>query len=292
MKILIISGGSSAEREASLQSGQYIGQALMAAGHQVTYFDPGDDVTFMLMKNFVLDAEVVFPVLRGRGGEDGALQSVLESLRVPFVGASSAATKSCYDKAAMLKTLHANGVPTPVTDLVDYKHFIKHPLLQHPFVFKSRYEGSVGDTYIIRDVDLFKPTPYKPAFDLHGSMLLQPLIPGIEISVGMLGDTPMSPVETIVSQDGVVQHVVPAERVSIEVQREAQNLAAYVHKLTGCRHYSTTEMIWAPDGKLYCFEINVMPDIHAESSYKKAGIALGLEPPALLDRLVRLAVEQ
>jgi D-alanine-D-alanine ligase len=228
-------------------------------------------------------------MLRGLGGEDGTVQTVLESLQTPYVGSTSLASQHCYDKVFMLKTLHQAGVLTPVSDLVAYDQLLQHPLTKQPFVFKSRFEGEGTDAYLIRDLSSFDATDYRPAFDKHGSMLLQNIVEGIEFSVGMLGDQPMTPVETAISGDGVVQQLCPPARLSLELQHQAQSLAYQVHTLLGCRHLSNIDMIWAADGKVYVIEIDALPGLNPGDPYIKAAEAAGLSMPALVDRLVRMA---
>ena len=119
-------------------------------------------------------------------------------------------------------------------------------------------------------------------------MLLQSIIDGIEFSVGILGDQPMTPVEIAISGDGIVQQLCPPGRLSLELQHEAQALAYQVYTLMGCRHMANIDMMWAADGNVYVIEIDALPELNTGDPYVTAAAAAGLSMPALVDRLVRM----
>lgn len=299
MRTLVVYGGGSYMREISLQSGQAIGQALIAAGHTVTFFDPGDDTSFSLLRNMVLDTDVVFPVLHGQGGEDGRIQLVLESLGVPFVGSGSTASGNCFNKAVTLRAVHGAGIIAPVTDVIDYKMLKRHPLTKQPFVLKPNAEGSSVDTYMIRNPGSFKASLFEPAFLRHGTMLIEALIEGVEMTVGVLGSQALPVIEIVPpagqefdfnnKYNGATQEFCPPQSIPVGVQQQAANVALNVHRLMGCRHLSRSDMIWGKDGNIYFLEINTMPGMTGQSLFPKAALARGMAMPQLATALVEMA---
>jgi D-alanine-D-alanine ligase len=300
MKVLIVYGGSSSEREVSLRSGKGVGDALIAAGHEVTYFDPGDDTIFSLLKNFVLDKDVVFPVLHGRGGEDGAIQVVLEQLGVAYVGSSPFVSRDCFDKVTTLQRLHDAGITVPPTDIINAKQLRKHPLAKAPYVLKPRSEGSSVDTFIIRDITTVEPTMFDNAFARHGQLLIEMLVEGLELTVPVLGQQALPVIEIIPPSggdfdyqnkyNGMTQELCPPQHMPPEIQTQAQAIALQVHNLMGCRDLSRTDLMWSSkDGKLYVLEINTLPGMTDQSLYPKSAGAAGIRFPALADQLVKMA---
>lgn len=300
MKILVVSGGNSSERDVSLRSGKSVGDGLMKAGHEVTFFDPGDDTLFSLLRNVILDKDVVFPILHGRGGEDGAIQAVLEQLDVPYVGSSSLVSKNCFDKVITLQYLHGANIVVPQTDIVNAKQFRKHPLTKHPYVLKPRAEGSSVDTFLVRDPHKREKTSFERAFMKYGELLIEELIEGVELTVGVLGQNMLPVVEIIPPSggefdytnkyNGATQELCPPANIPADVQSQAQQIAGQVHVLMGCQDLSRTDMIWSKkDSKLYTLEINTLPGMTDQSLFPKAAAAAGIAFPDLMDRLVKMA---
>lgn len=284
MRILVVCGGSSAERDDSLGAGKMIGDALQAAGHEVTYFDPGDDTAFALLRTVVLDRDLVFPVLYGKGGEDGLIQAVLDSLGVPYVGPSPSGSQTCYDKVHMLNLLHTHGILVPPTDLVTYRKLKKHPLAQQPCIVKPRFEGAKSDARIIQDVS-HAPEDIEEIFARQGSMLIQPLLMGGEFAASIMGDTPL-PVAGLV-QD--MRYQSPPQHVPQEIQQQAQLVALKIYQMLGCRHMATIDFIASSDGHVYCIDVNTLPQFTAQGAFVVSAISQGLTLPKAMDYIVQYA---
>lgn len=299
MRVLVVYGGGSAERDVSLAAGKSVGAALVAAGHTVTYFDPGDDTSFMLLRNLVLDKDVVFPVLYGRAGEDGGVQVVLESLDVPFVGSPSAACKNSYDKASMLTLLHNAGILVPTADLIAERQLKKHPLAKAPFVLAPRYEGSHSDTYLVHDPKNYKNTETASLFARHGSLLIEALISGSEVTVAVMGGQASPVVEVVSAAPSSISAnafyraerrlLCPPQTVPADLQRNMQEIALKAHMVLGCRHMSSTDMVVDKEGQIYCLEVNSVPDMTTEGALAVAAAANGITEATMVDYLVKLA---
>jgi D-alanine-D-alanine ligase len=289
--ILVICGGTSAERDVSLRSGAAVMAALQQAGHAVTSFDSAENLPDRLFKT----PDVVFPLLHGAGGEDGVLQARLEALNVPYVGSDSRASALCFDKWTY-KRLLQDSFTLPEGELVTATSFAASPLRKHPFVLKPHDGGSSVDTFIVRDPDSFTAEP----FATHERMLLERLVEGQELTVGILGDTPLPVIEIIPPQDGEFDYdnkyngrtteLCPPLHIDSAIQAEAQHVALEAHRRTGCRHLSRSDFMVDKNGTLYLLETNTIPGMTNESLLPKMAATAGMDMPELCDKLVRMAL--
>lgn len=293
--ILLLAGGTSSEREVSLRSGAAVTAALETMGHHVTVADPANTIS----DDEFTDADVIFPVLHGTGGEDGTLQARLEALGLTnFVGANAKASTLCFDKDRYREVVQAAGITIAAGELVS-GDVANHPLAQKPFVLKPYNGGSSVDTFIIRDPNQADFVAMDAACARYGNMLIEALIEGVEITVGVLGDGALPVVEIIPptggefdyenKYNGQTQELCPPKHVAESVQIRAQALALQIHSLTGCRDLSRTDMIVTADDELYVLETNTLPGMTNESLLPKAAAAAGITMPKLCNRLVNFA---
>jgi D-alanine-D-alanine ligase len=287
MRVLVVHGGSSSERETSLIAGKHVGDCLAAAGHEITYFDPGDDTTFMLLRNFVLDKDVVFPILHGRGGEDGVIQSVLESLGMAYVGSPPRATHDCFDKGITLQKIQSAGIVFPRSEIVSFASFKKHALTRRPFVLKPKVEGALKDTVVITNPKAVRLERFGPLFAQYGDMMLEEYIKGIELKVAVVGQQIWPAVEDIAEPEAqFTQLLCPPQHLDPTVQAQARDLAGRAHSVMGCSDMSETDLIFGEDGKLYFLEINTLPSLVPNGSFSQAVTASGLTLSKVLSELV------
>lgn len=291
--ILVLSGGISSEREVSFRSGKAVAKALEASGHRVTMHDPQEG-TDMLPQT-----DVAFPVLHGLGGEDGTIQAVLDTVNIPYVGSDAAASALCFDKWAYKQKLREAGLPVANGTLLTKETLWQSPYVKKPFVLKPFDGGSSIDTFIVRDVTAIPKQRIEDSLTRHKQMLIEELIEGQEITVGVLEGTALPAVEIIPPSEGEfdyenkyngkTQELCPPQHISPEVHKQAQELAVQAHQLTGCRDLSRTDMIATKDGRLYILETNTMPGMTDQSLYPKAAAATGISMVELVDRLVKAA---
>jgi D-alanine-D-alanine ligase len=297
-RVLVLAGGDSEERAVSLRSGAAVQAALQASGYKVSVADPADGLPRLLSD--MKSVDVVFPALHGTGGEDGQLQQFLEQNGIKFVGSGSKASELCWDKVRYSDLLKEQGILIPDTSLLDYERFRTSPLAKQPFVLKPNKGGSSIDTIIVRDPSQQNEDLIKQAFEKHGQLLLQPLIAGVEITVGILGKQSLPVIEIVPPVDqefdyenkynGASQELCPPEHVSQANQTEAQSFAEHIHQLCGCRDMSRTDIIISQDDKLYVLETNTIPGLTGQSLFPKAAAVAGIKMTDLCDRLVRAAL--
>lgn len=293
-KILIVCGGDSDEREVSLRSGAAVARALETAGYDVTTCDTSDS------DDMLIGYDVAFPVLHGVGGEDGEIQARLERLGVAYVGTDAISSKLCMDKTAYRQAMVAAGFLMPEGATVTANEYAHHPLRHQPHVLKPVDGGSSVDTIIIREAEGSNDPSGRGVFDRHEHMLLEQLIVGTELTVGVLGQTPLPVIEIIPPQDeefdydnkynGKTQELIPPIHADSATQTEAQTIALAVHTAAGCRDFSRSDFIVTDDGQCYLLETNTIPGMTDQSLFPKMAAAAGFDMPALCDQLVSFAL--
>lgn len=295
VKIVVLSGGNSDEREVSLRSGAAVANALTKAGHEVTTLDAAN-----LNLDDLSQFDAVFPVLHGVGGEDGSLQAELEKRNIAFVGTGSEASRLCFDKWAYRESL---GGDLPLADgaLVGAADYARNALAQAPFVLKPLDGGSSIDTHIVRDVASTPHDAIADSFHRHPTMLMERLVQGVELTVGVLGDEAIGIIEIIPPTDGefdyenkyngATQELCPPQNVGANVQSRAFELGLRAHELADCRDFSRTDIMFeTATGKLYVLETNTIPGMTDQSLFPKMAAYAGMDMPTLCDKLVSFAL--
>ncbi len=296
MKILVLGGGNSSEREVSLRSSAAVSVALTAIGHAVEMADPTDGEEAVMAA--VERNELVFPILHGTGGEDGTIQRLLDTAGKPYLGSDAAASELCFDKVRLKTVLVDNGILTPKSEVVTTASFGTSGLAKAPFVLKPVADGSSVGTMIVKSLP-YNSEQAAVLLQGYGQMLLEELIVGIEITVPVLGAAALPVIEIVPpagkvfdyenKYNGATSELCPPLHVSPELQNRAQRLAEEVHSVSGARHLSRTDMIITPGGQIYVLEINTLPGMTATSLLPKSAAAAGLDWSKLAARLVELA---
>lgn len=299
MKVIVLSGGTSDEREVSLRSGKNVAKALTHAGHSVITADP-KELSESELRTICRSGDVVFIALHGKGGEDGSVQALLDAWHVPYVGSGAESSAMCISKKTMRTLAVEAGMRVPKGDVVTYEEFAAHPLTKQPFVVKPDIGGSSIDTFIVREPESFKHDSLKEVFAAYGVMVLEELIAGVEITVGVLGDEALPVIEIIPpaheefdyenKYNGHTQELCPPKNVSAHDQNEAQRLAKQAHDIFGCRHMSRSDFMLSPEGELYLLDVNTIPGLTEQSLLPKAAKQRGLDMSELVDTLVKFAV--
>lgn len=297
--VIVLAGGTSDERDVSLRSGAAVTAALHAAGYNVTELDPASPPADYESK--LQTADVVFPALHGRNGEDGVTQKLLEDLQVAYVGSNSVVSALCFDKWRYKQVLMDAGLPVPGGELVTRETFVDSKFSQAPFVLKPNDGGSSVDTIITRDIELIDQPAIDAAFERHPQLLLEELISGTEITVGCLLGQPLPVIEIVPPADaefdyenkynGRTQEICPPQSVSEILQQQAQTLAADIDHLIGVRDMSRTDMMIDENGKLYVLETNTIPGLTDQSLLPKAAAAASYSMQDLCGALIEAALQ-
>jgi D-alanine-D-alanine ligase len=293
MKVYVLGGGSSTEREVSLRSAKAVADALKEAGCTVVELDPANGLADLD------DADgVVFPILHGTGGEDGVIQVELEKRNLPYLGSDSQVSAVCFDKIKTRDVLAAAGLPVAQGSAVSKDDYTVHPLSKVPHVLKVSRGGSSIGTYIVRNPKEQNQRKIDEVFALDETAVIEELIEGIEITVPVLDNQALPVFEVIPPEgeefdyenkyNGKTQEVCPPRSVDEKTWKEAQQLAEKVHKTLGARHLSRTDIIVRPSGEFAVLELNTMPGMTKQSFYPQAAKAAGMTMPELVSRFLDL----
>lgn len=295
LKITVMLGGPSAEREVSLRSGAAVGAALRGLGHTVYEVDPRDD-------SWILppDAEVVFLALHGTYGEDGTVQRRLEALGVPYTGCGPEASELAFDKVRTKERLLAEQVPTAPFRVIRSAAENWPAGWQPPVVLKPVRQGSsVGLQFVDRVEDW--PNALAECIRFDSEVLMEERIVGRETTVGILADQALPIVEVRPKQGsydyankytaGATEYLCPAPFDAAATARiQAAGLAAF--RAVGGRDYARVDVMVRSNGDPVVLEVNTLPGMTETSLLPKAAAAAGLGYGQLCQRMVDLAVSR
>ncbi|WP_102345746.1 D-alanine--D-alanine ligase family protein [Bacillus sp. Marseille-P3661] len=305
MKIAVLYGGTSAEREVSLSSGKGIINALKKKGHEVIGIDFNPSRISELL---TLDVDIVFIGLHGRFGEDGRIQGLLDMLNIPYVGSGVLGSALAMDKAKSKRIVEKEGIRVARDQTLSKRTFIQEEFtfeLTFPVVVKPMREGStIGLTVAHNREELTKGI--EDAFKFDEDILIEEFISGKEVTVavkGTVGQEKALPVIEIVPKNkyydyeskyapGMSDHIIPA-RVSSEVTEYLQNNAVLAHQSLGCKTYSRTDFIVPYDGSTPVFlEVNTLPGMTPTSLFPDAAREIGLSYEDMIEELINLTINE
>lgn len=305
IKVALLSGGTSAEREISLASGRGAGEALRQAGFIVTDLDPADKKD--LIRLIEGDFDVAFLCMHGKGGEDGCLQGMLELLGIPYTGPGVWSSSTAMDKAKSKTFYLENGIDTPQSvTMFDRDEWTPEELIEklgNRIVVKPATEGSALGVTIAEGPEA-AAAALDVAFGLDKEVLVETFISGTELTVAVIGNDEIQalPVIEIIPQknsfydfeskyaaDGS-QHICPA-RLDKQITKKVQETAVAAHKALECEGVSRTDIILDDQGVCWVLETNTLPGMTATSLLPDAGRAAGIEFPQLCTKLIEYAME-
>ena len=305
LRLALIAGGRSDEREVSLKGAAGVEKALDPGKYEVTRYDPATDLSRIAADAGRIDA--AFILLHGVYGEDGTIQGFLDLLGIPYQGAGVLGSALAMDKNLAKIMYRLAGLPVASWvmvepgDLADTGRITASVKL--PCVVKPVRQGSSIGMTIVRDVEQLLPALHL-ALRHDSEVMVEEYVKGRELTVGVLGnaDPQALPLIEIIPdsrydffnyeakyQPGASREICPAQ-VDEAVRKKAQEYAVRAHRALQLRGYSRTDMILSGD-ELYVLETNTIPGMTPTSLLPQAAAAAGLPFAALLDRLIGLALE-
>ncbi|BAF59571.1 MAG: D-alanine--D-alanine ligase [Pelotomaculum sp.] len=309
LKVGVLMGGRSSEREVSLKTGEAVYNALKVKNYLAVKIDVGLDVVERIKEERI---DLAFIALHGRYGEDGTIQGLLEMLDIPYTGSGVLASALAMDKAATKKIIQYEGLPTPPFMLVEKKEALKESLqacsericreMGLPLVVKAPTQGStIGMSFVHKEEDM--AGALELAYDYDPVALVEQFIRGTEVTASILGnEEPVAlPLIEIVSATGVYDykakytagmsdHIIPP-RIPEKQQNAIKKLAVSTFKSLGCRGLARVDFIVDKQGNPFILEVNTIPGMTATSLFPDAARAAGIEFPDLIEKLVELAME-
>ncbi len=288
IKVAVLHGGISAEREVSLNSGRQVVAALREAGFEVAPIEVTADLG-ALIAALTPAPDVVFNALHGRFGEDGSIQGVLDYLGVPYTHSGVRASALAMDKAAAKAVFAHAGLPVAPHRIIEIAELADHDPLPPPYVVKPVNEGSSVGVFIVRPGD-------NQGAEIarnwrHGAAMVEQYIPGRELTVGVLEDRALAVTEILPTESfydyhakyaaGGSRHVVPAQ-VPAEVTARAKDIALSAHRALGCRGATRADLRYDPEtGRLVLLEVNTQPGMTPTSLLPEQAGYTGMDFAAL-----------
>lgn len=293
MRITVLYGGPSAEREVSLVSGRAVIEGLRSMGHEVF----ASDVSPSDLSGLDHPADVVFPVLHGQFGESGELQEILERRGIPFVGSGSKASRLGMDKVETKKAWEAAGLPTPAYRVVARGEAI--PDAPGSCVVKAINSGSSIDVVLCKAPAEAPAQARAAVADLltrHERVLVEQFIQGPELTVGLLEEEPLAPIRIVPKREffdyeakykaSDTEHRFDTGLPAAVIET-VRDLARRANAVVGARDLARVDVMIDDQNHPYLLEINTLPGFTPKSLLPEAAQHAGISFGALVDRLVR-----
>lgn len=296
MRVGVLMGGLSSEREVSLETGEGVLAALKERGRDCVGIDwkPGTDLAELVAES---GADVIWNALHGTYGEDGAVQGFLTCLGVPYTGSGILASAVAMDKVASKRTFDSAGVPTPPWQILAPDAPLSAVTTPLPLVVKPALEGSsVGVSLVFRDEEL------APAIELarrhRGETLIEAYVDGPEICTGILDERVLGSVE-VRPADGFYDYEAKYKRddtvylcpppLEAAALARCEEIALAAHRALGCAGYSRVDMRVGEGGVPYVLEVNTLPGMTSHSLLPKVAAHAGLSYAELCERILEAA---
>ena len=305
IRIAVLAGGWSGEREVSLKSGKAVYAALNRERYDVTIYDPRDDLGVLIKTKAEID--LAFILLHGKFGEDGRVQGMLDVLHIPFVGSGVLASAMAMNKRIAKDVFRGVGLRVAAEVILkeEEKLSVKRLIdtLGSSLVIKPVAEGSsIGISIAHGREEILKGI--EKAFQYDGEVMVEEYLDGREITCCVLGNEVLEtlPVVEIVPdisykffdyeakyKPGATNEICPAP-IAPSLAEEAASCAKKAHKALKCSVWSRSDMI-IRDETLYLLETNTIPGMTETSLFPLAARAAGMTLSDLLDRLISLSLE-
>ncbi len=298
LAITVLAGGPGGEREISLQSGEAVAGALRSLGHAVHC----EDITPQNLTALARDVDCVFVALHGTFGEDGQVQRLLEGRGLRYTGSAPSTCMLAMNKAAAKGRLRDAGIPTPRWDVATAETM--QDLMTRwrpPVVVKPVAEGSSLACHMVREASQFRPAIERVVAG-YGEALIEEYISGLEITVGILGDRALDPIEIRTRRefyDYQAKYVDEDTEYLFDIDlapnllERLSALSLTAHRELGCRDFSRVDWRVDPDrGEAYVLEVNVIPGLTSHSLLPKAAARAGLSMPAMCQSIVDAAMSR
>lgn len=302
-KIAVLLGGSSAEREVSLQSGQAVLAGLKEAGIDAVAFDPKLRPVTELA---ALGVDKVFIALHGRGGEDGTLQGLLEMMQLPYTGSGVMASAITMDKLRTKLLWQGAGLPVAAgltlrrDDVLQDLSEVQLDAIRAlglPVIVKPNREGSSVGMSKVDSLDML-PAALEQAFKHDSEVLIEKWLSGPEYTVAVLGNNILPPIciqpagsfydynAKYISDK--TKYLCPTG-LSGQKEQELRALVLQAWNILGCSGWGRVDVMQDSDGQFYLLEVNTSPGMTSHSLVPMAARQAGMTFSELVVRILALA---
>ena len=294
-QVTVLLGGRGAEREVSLRSGAAVARALRGLGHAVSEVDPAGESWELPTKT-----EVVFLALHGEYGEDGQVQSQLETLGVPYTGTNAVGSALAFDKVRSKELFQQHQITSPRGVLIDSPTSAPPGTIPAPWILKpaaqgssvglNRVEGEAGWNVALAD-----------SLRYGGAVLCEECIQGRELTVGVLDGAALPVVEVRPKAGGynyenkytpgATDYFCPAD-LPDEVAKHVQALGLRAFEAVGARDFGRVDVMLNAEFKPYVLEVNTLPGMTETSLLPKAAEVAGINFNVLCQCMLELALRR
>ena len=297
--ILVVLGGTSGEREVSLDSGRACAKALKKKGYKVSIFDPKNKPFNLIDKN---SSDVIFNSLHGKDGEDGVAQSYFEYLRIPYTHSGVISSHNAMNKTISKKIFKLNKIKSPKYFIFKKNYFNSKKLkniiiskkINFPIVVKPINEGSSLGVNICKDfLSLNKIT--KSLLKKYDELIFEPYIGGQEIQVAVLNGSPLGAIElepkrqfydykAKYSKSAKTKHIMPAN-LKRSKYNEVLKIAKKVNDVLGCKGITRSDFKFYKN-QFYILEINTQPGMTSLSLVPEIANYKGISFEDLVEKIL------
>jgi D-alanine-D-alanine ligase len=305
LKVAVLAGGISSERDISLLSGEMVIKHCPKDKYIPFHLDPkeileGRDFTSFVNK--LKKVDVVFIALHGKYGEDGTIQGFLEILGIPYTGSDVLSSALAMDKLKSKQLFTLYEIPTPPWEIIEKDKAL--PKLEFPLVIKPQRQGSsIGVTIVQSEEELSEAL--QKAFQYDPIAIAEKYIKGRELSVPILdidGSPSALPIVEIVPRgqfydyyhkytEGATQEIVPAP-LEKTMEMKVKEIAISAYKALGCRNFARVDMRLSEDNEPFVLEVNTIPGLTPLSLLPLSAKAAGISFPQLIDIIIQNALRK
>ena len=300
-KILIISGGISKERIISLETGKEVAKVLIRNNYNVKICEPNYDL-LNVIKDF--KPQIIFNALHGQFGEDGYIQTILETTGIPYTHSGVIPSSIAMDKELSKKIFIKNNILTPKYILYSFNKSKKElnrlieKKLKFPVVIKPINEGSSVNVFICTKFNLNKKIQILKEYK---KILIEEFIPGREIQAAIIGSKKLGAIElkpkrqfydyqAKYNSKAKTKHLIPVD-ISKNNYDKLMNIALRTHKLIGCRGVTRSDFKFYK-GKFYLLEINTQPGMTSLSLVPEIAAYKGINFIKLIELILKDALSK
>jgi D-alanine-D-alanine ligase len=305
LKVAVLAGGISSERDISLLSGEMVIKHCPKDKYIPFHLDPKEILEgrdFASFVNKLKKVDVVFIALHGKYGEDGTIQGFLEILGIPYTGSDVLSSALAMDKLKSKQLFTLYEIPTPPWEIIEKDKAL--PKLEFPLVIKPQRQGSsIGVTIVQSEEELSEAL--QKAFQYDPIAIAEKYIKGRELSVPILdidGSPSALPIVEIVPRgqfydyyhkytEGATQEIVPAP-LEKTMEMKVKEIAISAYKALGCRNFARVDMRLSEDNEPFVLEVNTIPGLTPLSLLPLSAKAAGISFPQLIDIIIQNALRK
>jgi D-alanine-D-alanine ligase len=332
LKVAVLFGGTSEERDVSIASGAQVVTALRKAGHEVVAVDTAKgvlsatdeatllrsgvalappeadtldllrtgDVTAVTSAPEMKGVDVLFLALHGGDGEDGTLQALLDLVGLPYTGSGMLGSAMAMDKDISKRLFRSAGIPTADWLMAPVDTAAVEQVIGFPCIVKPSKQGSTVGLSVVRSADAVEAAVAE-AYRFDDEVMIEAFVPGREVTVPILGDDAL-PVGEIITSREIFDYQAKYQPggadeifpadLTGEQTAAVQALARKAHVALKLEGYSRIDFRLDEDGVFWCLEANTLPGMTSASLFPKGAAAAGIEFPSLCERICEIALEE